>query len=335
MGKLKAMSDSSVSKTTPARRKLSAGPLSAGDKWFFRSTSIAAYFSFVLVALVLIFLFLKAWPALQQQGFAFVYGGSWVAEDGQPLVMQIGPMIYGSLLIALVGVVIATPMAISLAYMIVFMLGNRLAKVFTTLIDLLAALPSVIIGLWGFYVFTPVAINWETTLHQYLGWFPLFQVENPENAFRGSPFIAGWIVAVMIVPIVTSVTREIFSQLDKDLINGALALGGSRLSVFRKVILPTSSGGVVGGVLLGLGRALGETVAIFYVLQISFNINWGNLLESHGGGVASWILARFGEAKPEEISGLMAAGLVLFVITLIVNFIANTIVNSSQPWRKN
>jgi phosphate transport system permease protein len=335
MGKLDPMSESSASTPAPARRKLSAGPLSTGDKWFFRSTSIAAYFSFVLVALVLIFLFLKAWPALQQQGFAFVYGTKWVAEDGQPLVMQIGPMIYGSLLIALVGVVIATPMAISLAYMIVFMLGNRLAKVFTTLIDLLAALPSVIIGLWGFYVFTPTAISWETTLHQYLGWFPLFQVENPDNAFRGSPFIAGWIVAVMIVPIVTSVTREIFSQLDKDLINGALALGGSKLTVFNKVILPTSAGGVVGGILLGLGRALGETVAIFYVLQLSFNINWGNLLESHGGGVASWILARFGEATAGEISGLMAAGFVLFVITLIVNFVANTIVNRSQPWRKN
>ena len=335
MGTLKPMSESSVSTPAPARRKLSAGPLSTGDKWFFRSTSIAAYFSFVLVALVLIFLFLKAWPALQEQGVAFVYGTTWVAEDGQPLVMQIGPMIYGSLLIALVGVLIATPMAISLAYMIVFMLGNRLAKVFTTLIDLLAALPSVIIGLWGFYVFTPVAINWENTLHQYLSWVPLFQVENPENAFRGSPFIAGWIVAVMIVPIITSVTREIFSQLDKDLINGALALGGSRLTVFNKVILPTSSGGVVGGILLGLGRALGETVAIFYVLQISFKINWGQLLESRGGGVASWILARFGEASEGEISGLMAAGLVLFVITLIVNFVANTIVNRSQPWRKN
>jgi len=328
------MSDTSVDKPVAARRKLSAGPLGTGDKWFFRTTSIAAYFSFVLVALVLVFLFLKAWPALQTQGVDFIFGTKWVAEDGQPLIMQIGPMIYGSMLIALVGVLIATPMAISLAYMIVFMLGTRLAKVATTLIDLLAALPSVIIGLWGFYVFTPVAINWETTLHHYLAWIPIFQVENVDNAFRGSPFIAGWIVAVMIVPIVTSVTREIFSQLDRDLINGAIALGGSKLSVFRKVILPTSSGGVVGGVLLGLGRALGETVAIFYVLQISFDINWGNLLESHGGGVASWILARFGEATPDEISGLMAAGLVLFVITLIVNFVANTIVNRSQPWRK-
>jgi phosphate transport system permease protein len=329
------MSNTSEKTAARPKRKLSSGPLSKGDMWFFGSTSIAAYFAFILVALVLIFLFIKAWPALQGQGFQFIYGTSWVAEDGQPLVMQIGPMLWGSMLIALVGVLIATPMAISLAYMIVFMLEKRLAKLATTLVDLLAALPSVIIGLWGFYVFTPVAIGWATTLHQYLGWVPLFQVESVDNAFRGSPFIAGWIVAVMIVPIITSISREIFSQLDKDLINGAIALGGSKLSVFRKVILPTASGGVVGGVLLGLGRALGETVAIYYVLQITFNINWGQLLESHGGAVASWILARFGNASPEEVSGLMAAGLVLFVLTLIVNFVANFIVNRSQPWRKN
>jgi phosphate transport system permease protein len=329
------MSESSASTPTPARRKLSAGPLSTGDKWFFRSTSIAAYFSFVLVALVLIFLFLKAWPALQTQGFAFVYGSTWTAEEGLPLVMQIGPMLWGSILISFIGVLIATPMAISLAYMIVFMFGSRMAKIATTLVDLLAALPSVIIGLWGLYVLTPVATNWALMLHQYLGWIPIFQVENPDNAFRGSPFIAGWIVAVMIVPIVTSVTREIFSQLDKDLINGAIALGAGKLSVFRRVIIPTASGGVVGGILLGLGRALGETVAIFYVLQLSFKINWGQLVESHGGAVASFILARFGNASEDEIPGLMAAGLVLFTITLLVNFIANSIVNRSQPWRTN
>jgi phosphate transport system permease protein len=329
------MSESSASTPTPARRKLSAGPLSTGDKWFFRSTSIAAYFSFVLVALVLIFLFLKAWPALQEQGLAFVYGNTWVAEDGQPLVMQIGPLIWGSLLIATLGVAIATPMAISLAYLIVFILGNRLAKLLTTLVDLLAALPSVIIGLWGLYVFTPVAVQWGTVLHEYLFWIPIFQVENVDNAFKGSPFIAGWIVAVMIVPIITSVTREIFSQLDRELINGALALGGSRFSVFQKVILPTSAGGVVGGVLLGLGRALGETVAIFYVLQTSFKINWFNLIESHGGSVASFILSRFGEASTSEKSGLMAAGLVLFGITLFVNYFANLIVSKSQPWKKS
>lgn len=328
------MSETSVIKTEPARRKLSAGPLSRGDKWFFNVTSVAANFAFVLVTLVLVFLFIQAWPTLQAQGPAFVYGNVWDA-DSNPMVLQLGPMIWGSLLIAFVGILIATPMALSMAYLIVYMLPARLARIATTLVDLLAALPSVVIGLWGLLVFTPVAAAWAETLYKYLGWIPIFNVENPENGFRGSPFIAGWIVAVMIVPIITSVTREIFSQLDRDLINGALALGGSRLSTFRKVILPTSSGGVVGGVLLGLGRAVGETVAIFYVLNLSFNFNWANVLEKEGGAVASWILARFGEASVEEKSGLMAAGLVLFVITLFINFLANVIVSKAQPWRKN
>lgn len=319
---------------TAQRRKLAAGPLSSGDKWFFRSTSIAAYFSFLLVALILIFLFLQALPILQSQGIDFVLGQEWLPEK-DPMVLQLAPMLWGSLVIAFIGVLIATPMSISLAYLIQFMLPTKLAKVATTLVDLLAALPSVILGLWGLIVFTPVAAGWGEILNRFLGFIPIFAVEDTENAFRSSPWIAGWIVAVMIVPIITSVTREIFSQIDKDLINGALALGGSKLSTFRRVIFPTSSSGVIGGVLLGLGRALGETVAIFYVLNLVMEINWYSLLESKGGAVASWILARFGEASPAEKQGLMAAGLVLFVITLVVNFLANVIVNRAQPWRKN
>jgi phosphate transport system permease protein len=334
MGTLALMSESSVTKPAPVRRKLSAGPLSTGDKWFFRTTSIAANFAFVLVAFILIFLFIQALPALTSQGLPFVYGTEWNNQQ-DPIVMQIGPMIWGSLLIGAIGVVFATPLAVSLAYLIVFMLPSRLAKVATTLVDLLAALPSVIIGLWGLFVFSPVASEWGAILNKYLGWVPIFQVKSADNGFGGSPFIAGWIVAIMIVPIITSITREVFSQLDRDLINGALALGGSRFSTFRRVIFPTSAGAVVGGVLLGLGRALGETVAIFYVLQITFNINWGQILEPNGGAVASMILSKFGEATQEEVSGLIAAGLVLFILTLGINFIASIIVNRAQPWRKN
>jgi phosphate transport system permease protein len=327
------MSESSATKPAPVRRKLSAGPLSRGDKWFFRTTSIAANFAFVLVAFILVFLFLQAIPALTSQGLPFIYGTEW-NNQSDPVVLQIGPMLWGSLLIGAIGIVFATPLAISLAYLIVFMLSARLAKVATTLVDLLAALPSVIIGLWGLFVFSPVAGEWAAILNSYLGWFPLFQVSTADNGFLGSPFIAGWIVAIMIVPIITSITREVFSQLDRDLINGALALGGSKYSTFRRVIFPTSAGAVVGAVLLGLGRALGETVAIFYVLQLTFNINWGQILEPNGGAVASMILAKFGEATQEEISGLIAAGLVLFVLTLGINFLASIIVNRAQPWRK-
>lgn len=327
------MSESSVSKPAPVRRKLSAGPLSTGDKLFFRTASIAANFAFVLVAAILIFLLIQAIPALSSQGLPFIFGTEWNnAKD--PLVMQIGPMIWGSLLIGALGVVFATPLAVSLAYLIVFMLPDRSSKAAASLVDLLAALPSVILGLWGLLVFTPVAAQWSSILNSNLGWIPLFQVSTVDNGFLGSPFIAGWIVAIMIVPIITSITREVFSQLDRDLINGALALGGSRLSTFRRVIFPTSSGAVVGGVLLGLGRALGETVAIFYVLQLSFDFNWGQILEPKGGAVASMILSKFGEASQAEVSGLIAAGLVLFILTLCINFVASVIVNRAQPWRK-
>jgi phosphate transport system permease protein len=328
------MSESSVTKPEPVRRKLSAGPLSRGDKWFFRTTSIAANFSFVLVSLILIFLFIQAWPTFASQGFSFVYGWEW-NNTLDPAIFQIGPMIWGSLLIGAIGVVFATPLAISLAYLIVFMLPKGLARIATNFVDLMAAIPSVIIGLWGIFVFSPIGAQWAMILNRYLGWIPLFHVNEAESDFKGSPFIAGWIVAIMIVPIIASITREVFSQLDRELINGALALGGGKLSTFRRVIFPTSSGAVTGAVLLGLGRAIGETVAIFFVLNLTFEINWGQVLEGKGGAIASMILAKFGEANGTERSALIAAGLVLFVLTLIMNFMASVIISRSQPWRRD
>ena len=241
-------------------------------------------------------------------------------------------MLWGSILISLIGVVIAVPLAISIAYFIEFMAHKTLAKIVTTVVDLLAAIPSIVLGLWGAFVFSPIAAGWAKMLNQSMGWIPIF--DNPEQNFLRSPFIAGIVVAVMIVPIIASITREIFSQMDRDIINASLALGGNRESTFRKVILPTAASGVIGGVLLGLGRALGETVAVLYVLNISFDINWGNVLQAKGGSVASMIISKFGEANPDEISALMAAGLVLFVFTLIINSIASYIVAKAQPWRK-
>ncbi len=326
--------DQKIGSEQPQRRKLAAGPMSKGDKWFYRATAISANFAFVLVALIVVFLLVSAWPTLSTQGISFIFGDIWNPDAKNP-VMQLGPMLWGSILVGFSGVLLATPMAISAAYLIVYLLPKPAARVATTIIDLLAALPSVVIGLWGIAVFSPVAISWAKISNQLLGWIPIFHVKDPNSAFADSPFIAGWIVAVMIVPIITSVTREIFSQMDDGLINGAVALGGSRFSVFRKVILPTSSSGIIGGILLGLGRALGETVAILYVLQLSFKINFFSVLESRGGAVASWILARFGEASNSEFHGLMAAGLVIFLVTLAVNMVASFIVNRAQPWRKN
>jgi phosphate transport system permease protein len=313
------------------RRSLRSKPFSKADRRFYKTTTIAANSSIVLVSLIFIFLMIRSWPAFESEGIEYVFGTTW---DNSPenFTMQIGPMLWGSLLVSALGVMLAVPMAISIAYFIVFMAAKRIGKIATVMIDLLAALPSVVLGLWGLLVFSPVAAGWAEMLNQYLGFIPIFQ--NSSGNFLRSPFIASWVVAVMIVPIIASVTREIFSQLDRELINASLALGAGRWSTFRRVIMPTSSGGITGGVLLGLGRALGETVAIFFVLNLVFDFNWFSVLEDKGGSVASMILAKFGEAGDKEVEGLMAAGVVLFVVTLVVNMIASYIVAKAQPWRK-
>ena len=305
------------------RRQLSDRPTDRADKIFYGLTRAAAYSAIVLVALILVFLFIRAYPTFASQGWKFIYGSNWNTAS-KVRHYEIFPMIWGSVLVSALGAITAIPMGLALAYFIEFVAVGRLAKFVTSTVDLLASIPSVIIGLWGVLVFTPVVVSWEKILNKYLGWIPIFT--NKSHTFAGSPFIAGWIVAVMIVPIITSVSREIFSQIDKDLINGAIGLGAGRAAIFTKVILPSARGGVIGGILLAVGRALGETVAILFVLTLTMQTNWYQVLEGHGGSVASWIVGQFGEADQTTISALMAAGVVLFVISLLINFLANWIV---------
>jgi phosphate transport system permease protein len=315
------------------RRTLAHKPYSTADRVFFGLARAASGMAIAIVLGVLIFLGASSAPALQSQGIGFVTGTTW-NNQLDPIVMQMGPMLWGSFLIAFIGILISLPLSLAVAYSIEFMLPRPLAKVATLLVDLLASIPSIVIGLWGVVVFSPIGSHWGALLNQYLGFIPIFQ--NSSGNYLGSPFIAGWIVAVMTVPIISSVTREVFSQLDRDVINAGLALGGTKASTFLKIILPTSAGGVVGGTLLGFGRALGETVAIYFVLNLIFGeFNWFQILESYGGSVASMIVAKFGEAGQLEVQGLLAAGLVLFVLTLAVNWIAAVIVDKAQPWRRD
>jgi phosphate transport system permease protein len=315
-----------------ARRKLEDKPATVEDKIFFGISTAAAYSSVVLLILIMVFLGARALPTFEEQGIIeFVFGTGWQAA-AEPQQFSIGPMLWGSVLVSLIGVTLAVPMAISLAYFIAFLAPKRLARAATILVDLLAAIPSVIIGLWGLAVFSPVGAHWGQMLNDALGFIPIF--ENTAENFLRTPFIAGFVVAVMIVPIIASITREIFSQIDDDLIKAAVALGANRESTFRKVILPVSFGGIVGGVLLGLARALGETVAIFFVLNLIFDdFNWFRIISPEGGAIASLILAKFGEASETEISALLAAGVVLFFLTLIINTLASFIVAKAQPWR--
>jgi phosphate transport system permease protein len=201
-----------------------------------------------------------------------------------------------------------------------------LKRVLVTVIDMMAAFPSILFGIWGFLVLMPSVEYWAKLLHRYLGFIPVFDMQVP--VFTRSPFIAGVVLSIMIIPIITSVSREIFSQAPLDRIQAAYALGATRWAMIKAVVIPHGRSGVIGGAMLGLGRALGETVAVFTVLNIVFQINWQMLLGA-GGNVASLIILKFGDASPYEIKALMAAGLVLFLLTLVVNGLANLIVKTT------
>ncbi len=311
----------------PERIALNTYKPKDADRAFFGVASIAALVSLLLVFLMLAFLLNGSWTTFQEQGSKFVTGSIWEANAEVP-TFQIFPMLYGSFLISLLGLVIAVPISIATAYFIEFMAGKRVSKFFTSVIDLLAALPSIVIGLWGLLVLTPVVTGWSELLTKHLGFIPIFANDEP-NAFR-SPFIAGFVVAIMIIPIITSVTREVMSRVDKELIAAAFALGGTSFSSLRRVVIPTAKSGILGGILLGLGRALGETVAIYYVLNLLFETNFYSILEPRGGSIASLIISRFGEATPIELNALMAAGVVLFIFTLIVNMFATAIVQRAE-----
>jgi len=309
------------------RTPMNTRQVAKGDRAFFAISTAAAMFTMFLVLAVLIFLSIKSWSTFTQQGLAFVTGSTWdnTTEQG---TFQIWPMLVGTIVVSILGLIIAVPASIAVAFFIEFMAPPRVSRVATSLIDLLAALPSVVVGIWGIFVLSPVAAIWSQSLSGTLSFIPFFR--NEFSNAEGAPFIAAWTIAVMIIPIITSVSREVMGRVDKDLISAATALGSTSFSNMRRIVVPTAKSGILGGILLGLGRALGETVAIFFVLNLVFEVNFFNILEPKGGNVASLIIAKFGEATPEELNALMAAGVVLFVMTLVVNMIATSIVQRSE-----
>lgn len=300
-----------------------------GDRIFTRLVTVAAFTSLAVLLGIAIFLGSQMVPVLQSQGLAFFTTTEWTftfaMDENDEVKFGILGMIYGSIVLALIAVVISVPIALLLAVFVVFLAPARVARWMTNFIDLMAAIPSIIIGLWALYIFQPVGVEWAALLNQYLGWIPLFSVTS--DNFIGSPFIAGWVLAIMMIPIVTAVTREVLDRTPPELVNAAESLGCSLWTMLRYVALPFGRGGLVGGVMLGMGRALGETVAVYFVLKLVFDVNLFRILDSGGGSVATMIVAKFGEAGPLELQVLLASGFVLFIGTLIVNIIANAIVN--------
>ena len=309
----------------PDRRALTTKPR-ISDRIFRGVLTSMSMSSLIILTLIGLFLSVRGFQAFRSQGFHFLTGFDWTAgADGStdPGKFGLGAMIIGTLVIAAIALVIGVPLSVLTALFLTYYAPDRFKKFLTSIVDLMASFPSILYGLWGFLVLMPMAQYWAGLLHKYLGWIPFFSV--PQPAYARSPFIAGIVLAIMIIPIVTSVSREIFAQTPLDRIQAAYALGATKWGMIKAVVLPFGANGVVGGAMLGLGRALGETVAVYSVLNIVYKPNF-QILYGFGGNIASMIVQKWGEASLSESKALLAAGFVLFIMTLLVNFGANFIV---------
>ena len=321
---------STLELVVPVPRKITTEPRRS-DKVFRGVVTAGGLSSLLLLGLIAIFLGYRGFEVLRQEGIGFITQSDWAIstdDAGNVIDSNFGfaAMLVGTILCSLIAVVIALPISVFCALYLNFYAPGWLKKILVTVIDLMAAFPSILFGIWGFLVLMPSVEYWAKLLHRYLGFIPVFDMKVP--VFTRSPFVAGVVLAIMIIPIITSISREIFSQAPLDRIQAAYALGATRWAMIKAVVLPHGRSGVIGGAMLGLGRAMGETVAVFTVLNIVFQINWQMLLGA-GGNVASLIILKFGDASPYEIKALMAAGLILFLLTLIVNGLANLIVKTT------
>jgi phosphate transport system permease protein len=313
----------------PAPREITTKPRRS-DQIFRTVVTLGGMSSLVILGLIALFLSIKGFKVLRVEQLSFITESKWeVITDAEGKVVEttygLAAMLVGTLLSAVIAVAIGVPIAVLSALYLTFYASGTVKKFLVSLIDLLAAFPSLLFGFWAFIVLMNSGEYWAKLLNKYLSFIPIFDV--PAPIFARSPFIAGLILAVMIIPIVTAISREIFDQTPLDRIQAAYALGASKLSMIRAVVIPYGRAGVIGGAMLGLGRAMGETVAVYTVLNLVYQINW-QILFGAGGNVASLILLKFGEAGQEEVDALMAAGLVLFLLTLTVNAISDVLINA-------
>ncbi len=317
-----AVLDRSASEATP--REISQ-PTTPADRAFRGVTTAAAFTSLVVMALIALFLILQAMPALRLAGGRFLTEFQWRPDD-ETALFGIGSMLYGTVVISIIGLVIAVPISIGTALFINEYAPRRIKGVLISLLDLLAAIPSLIFGLWGLFFLQPALVPVAEFLSTRLSFVPIFRAN---GLYTSSLFIAGVVVAIMIVPIIASVSRAVLAEVPRSYCEGALALGGTRAGMITTVLLPQSRSGLTGAAMLGLGRALGETIAIALILSFDFTVS-SRILQPGGANIAGTIALRFPEALETGRSALAAAGLALFVMTLLVNLLARTIVSRAQ-----
>ncbi|WP_248965718.1 phosphate ABC transporter permease subunit PstC [Sphaerisporangium perillae] len=304
----------------PAVRR-SAFRRSRGEGPFRFATTGAGILLLAIMAAIAVFLVVKAVPALQANTSHFLTEKVWTPNATKP-VFGIAALAFGTVLSSFLALIMAVPIAIGVALFISHYAPRRLAGVLGYVIDLLAAVPSVVYGLWGVIFLIPFMQGPSTFLNTYFGWIPLFA---GDAVYGKSMLTASVVLAIMILPIIAAISREVFLQAPKMIEEASLALGATRWEMIRMSVLPFGRPGVISAAMLGLGRAMGETIAVALIFPATFDIDI-RVLSANGNSIAANIANGFGEATPIGQGALIASGLVLFIITLVVNMAARLII---------
>lgn len=312
-----------MSQKAPQRESsISGSSVRRGDQ-IFRGISVGSgVLILVVMAAIAGFLLWKSLPSFAHNSSSFLTEKVWF-PDQDPPKFGIAALAFGTIVAALFAMLIAVPVGIGTSLFISYYAPRRLAGIMAFLIDLLAAVPSIIFGLWGLQVLMPHMGGTAKWLNDYLGFIPLFK--NEQELYTKSLFIAGVVLAIMVLPTISAISREVFKQVPRSHLEASLALGATRWEMIRMAVLPFGRAGVISASMLGLGRALGETIAVALILSALFDVNI-HITEPGGNTFAANIALKWNEAGPNGLSALIASGLVLFIITLSVNAIARSII---------
>jgi phosphate transport system permease protein len=310
----------------PERRANDGAKARVGDRLFKSVAALAGSTITILIGLIAIFLLVQAIPSLRANHANFFTSAQFNTTDGKNLAFGIRDLFMVTLLSSMWAMALAVPIAIGIAVFLTQYAPVRLSRPFGAVVDLLAAVPSIVFGLWGIFVLAPQLEPIESLLNRKLGWLFLFKPGDVSLAGGGNIFTAGVVLAVMVLPIITSVSREVFRQTPTSHTEAAQALGATKWEVVRMTVLPFGRSGAVAASMLGLGRALGETVAVLIILRASAAAGHWSLFDG-GYTFASKIASAASEfSDPLPTGAYISAGFVLFIVTFIVNAVARAIV---------
>jgi len=320
----------------PSESLATKGRGALADRTFWLLSLGAGLLVLAILALILATTLKEAWPAFSYSGWDFITSKEWIPNDPDgpdgPLGPKFGALafIFGTAVVSLIAIIIAVPIAIGIALFLTEVAPRRLRGAVVTVIDLLAAIPSVVFGLWAIIVLGPLIVPGYQGINDLFGGIPILGAIFGTPVSSGRSFAtAGLIVAIMIIPIITSITREVFATVPTADKQAALALGATRWEMIRGAVFPHSFGGMVGAVMLGLGRAMGETIAVTLVIGSSTQIV-ANLFAG-GNALPAVIVSNWGDpGVPPGRSALVGLGVVLFVITIIINYAARIIVRRAE-----